>query len=277
MKEKIVLIKGAGDMASGIACRLFRSGFAVVMTELPEPTVIRRTVSFAQAVFDKTMTVEGICCRLTTPDQVKAVLAAGEIPLLIDPQGESFRELQPWAVVDAILAKRNLGTSREQARIVIGVGPGFTAGVDVDAVIETKRGHYLGRVILEGAAIANTGVPGEIGGYSVERVVRSPRAGIFKAVSRIGDNVEAGQVIARVADADVKATIKGVLRGLLQDGLEVPADFKIGDIDPRCAVEHCLTVSDKARAIGGGVLEALLMLAERHMEACRDELVQYDL
>ncbi len=263
MEQKIVLIKGAGDMASGIACRLFRSGFAVVMTEIAEPTVIRRTVSFAQAVFDGEMTVEGIVGRLAEVEGVEAVLAEGEIPVLIDPDGKAVEKLKPWAVVDAILAKRNLGTSRAQAEVVIGVGPGFTAGVDVHAVIETKRGHYLGRVILDGAAIANTGVPGEIGGYSVERVVRSPRAGVFKALSKIADRVTAGEVIARVADEEVRATIDGVLRGLLQDGLEVPADFKIGDIDPRCAIEHCATVSDKARAIGGGVLEALLLLGQK--------------
>ena len=273
MERKIILIKGAGDMASGIACRLFRSGFTVVMTELAEPTVIRRTVSFAQAVFDGVMSVEGVVGRLTDFDGIAAVLSAGEIPLLIDPEGGTVERLKPWAVVDAILAKCNLGTNCTQAEIVIGVGPGFTAGVDVHAVIETKRGHYLGRVILEGSAIANTGVPGEIGGYSSERVVRSPRAGIFKALSKIADRVTAGQIIARVADEDVRATIDGVLRGLLQDGLEVPADFKIADIDPRCAIEHCETVSDKARAIGGGVLEALLLLGKKRRGAVENESV----
>lgn len=260
MKEQLVLIRGAGDMATGIACRLFRCGFPVVMTEIGEPTVIRRTVSLAQAVFDKTVTVEGVVGRLAAPENALAVIEAGEIPVVIDERGRLAQVLKPWAVVDAILAKKNLGTTKEMAGIVIGVGPGFSAGEDVDAVIETQRGHYLGRVILAGAAIPNTGSPGEIAGYSRERVVRSPNGGRFKGKSRIGDVVAAGEVIGWVDEEPVLATIDGVLRGLLQDGLVVPADFKIGDIDPRCAVEHCFSVSDKARSIGGGVLEALLRL-----------------
>ncbi|WP_346355034.1 selenium-dependent molybdenum cofactor biosynthesis protein YqeB [Azotosporobacter soli] len=261
MKQQLILIKGAGDMASGIACRLFHSGFSVVMTDLAAPTVIRRTVSFAQAVFEGSMTVEGIRGRLAVLSEIEKVIRAGEIPVVVDPDGAAAALLKPWAVVDAILAKKNLGTERMQAEIVIGVGPGFTAGEDVDAVIETKRGHYLGQVILEGSAIPNTGIPGEVGGYTIERVIRSPRAGVFKSDRKIGALVQAGDVLGWVDEEPVLATISGVLRGLLQDGLSVPADFKIGDIDPRCAVEHCFTVSDKARAIGGGVLEALLRLA----------------
>ncbi len=261
MKQRLILIKGAGDMASGIACRLFHSGFSVVMTDLAAPTVIRRTVSFAQAVFEGSMTVEGIKGRLAIVNETEKVSNAGEIPVVVDPDGVAAAVLKPWAVVDAILAKKNLGTDRTQAKIVIGVGPGFTAGEDVDAVIETQRGHYLGRVILSGSAIPNTGIPGEVGGYTHERVIRSPRAGIFKGEKKIGALVQAGEVLGWVDEAPVLATINGVLRGLLQDGLSVPDDFKIGDIDPRCAVEHCFTVSDKARAIGGGVLEALLHLS----------------
>ncbi len=229
--------------------------------------MIRRTVSFSQAVYDKEMEIEGLTSILVqdTKEALK-VLKDGKIPLLIDPKGESIKELKPLAVIDAILAKENLGTNRDMAPIVIGVGPGFTAGEDVDAVVETMRGHYLGRVILEGQAIPNTGSPGDIGGFTTERVLQSTNAGVFKAVKKIGDLVSKGDIVAQVGDQPVQATINGVLRGLLQDGIHVTPGFKIADIDPRSEVNHCFTISDKARAVGGGVLEALL-----HLESRKDE------
>jgi len=257
----MVLIKGGGDLASGVAHRLHRAGFAVVVTELPQPTVIRRTVAFASAVFDGQVTVEGVTARrLDDLAAVPAVLAEGVIPVLVDPLAEAVRRLQPDVVVDAIMAKRNTGTRLTDAPIVVALGPGFVAGVDCHAVIETQRGHDLGRVILAGAAAAPTGEPGEIGGVGGERVLRAPAAGIFRGRRRIGETVAAGDVVAEVDGAPVIAAIAGVLRGLLHDGLTVHAGMKVGDVDPRGRPEYCFTISDKARAVAGGVLEAILHL-----------------
>jgi len=254
------VIKGAGDLATGIAHRLFRSGFFVVMTELPKPMVIRRTVAFAEAIFTGRVTVEEVVAVKSEIADILQVLEEGNIPVVIDPQGLVVDLLQPIAVVDAILAKKNIGTQITDASIVIGVGPGFTAGRDVHAVVESKRGHYLGRVITKGQAIPNTGVPGDIGGYTIERILRAPCKGVFKGVSKIGQEVTVGEIVAYVDDQPVIASITGVLRGLLHDHLIVEKDMKIGDIDPRCIPEHCFSISDKARAIGGGVLEAILNL-----------------
>lgn len=258
--KQLVVIKGAGDVASGIAHRLWRSGFAVAMTELPRPTAIRRTVSFAEAVYEGAAAVEGVEARRALAADAAAVLAAGQIPVVVDPRGELVARLRPGAVVDAILAKRNTGTSREEAPLVIGVGPGFCAGEDVHAVVETMRGHELGRVILCGGALADTGLPGAVGGYTWQRVLRAPAAGVFAGALRIGAAVQAGDVVAYVGGEAVRAPFAGVLRGLLRSGLTVPAGLKVADVDPRCQGEHCFTISDKARAIGGGVLEALLWL-----------------
>lgn len=256
--NRLVVVKGAGDIATGIAHRLVRSGFPVVTTELAQPTVIRRTVSFAEAVYAGSVVVEEIMALRILSKEVPQVLAEGKIPVVVDPEGGIIQELQPWAVVDAILAKRNTGTKISDAPVVVGVGPGFTAGVDVHAVVESMRGHYLGRVLHTGSAIPNTGVPGDIGGYTAERVLRAPCKGLFQAEKTIGTLVAKGDVVARVNQQPVVANIAGVLRGLLQGGLTVTEGMKIGDIDPRCLPEHCFTISDKARAIGGGVLEALL-------------------
>ncbi|MCX7781526.1 MAG: selenium-dependent molybdenum cofactor biosynthesis protein YqeB [Negativicutes bacterium] len=258
--KKLVLIKGGGDLATGIAHRLYRAGFAIIITEIPCPTVIRRTVAFAQAVYAGKATVEDVTAVLTEPDKAYAILREDKIAVIVDPAAACIDSIKPWAVVDAIIAKYNTGTSLAQAPIVIGVGPGFTAGVDVHAVIETMRGHDLGRVITAGSAQPNTGIPGEIGGYTLERLLRAPEDGIFQAVRQIGEMVKAGDVVAVVGKHAVIAKIGGILRGLLQDGLPVTAGMKIGDIDPRCRPEHCYTISDKARAIGGGVLEALMWL-----------------
>ncbi len=255
----LVLVKGAGDLASGIACRLFRAGLQVIMTDLEQPTVIRRTVSFAQAMYDGIAMVEDIE-GILVKNSLEAMIALekGQIPVIVDPECEILAELSFDAVVDAILAKTNLNTNINQASIVVTVGPGFTAGVDCHATVETQRGHHLGRVILKGSASDNTGIPGVIGGYGIERVIYSPAAGVFTPVNKIGDLVKKGDVLGHVDGIPVLATIDGVLRGILQTGLTVPEHMKIGDIDPRAQVENCFTVSDKARAIGGGVLEALM-------------------
>ena len=255
----LVLIKGAGDLATGTAVRLHRAGFRVVMTDIARPTAVRRTVAFCQCMYDGTAQVEGIAARrVETAEEAAACLTAGEVPVLADPEARIRTELPFDALVDAILAKRNLGTALTDAPIVLALGPGFTAGVDCHGVVETKRGHYLGRLILAGSAIPNTGVPGDIGGYTEERIIRAPADGLFEPLAAIGDRVEEGAPVARVAGAVVCARLTGVVRGMLPAGLAVKKGMKAGDIDPRCEARHCFTVSDKARAIGGGVLEGLL-------------------
>ena len=255
----LILVKGAGDLATGTAVRLYRAGFQVVMTDIAQPTAVRRTVAFSQCIYDGQTTVEGITARKAeNRDQVRDILAAGEIPVLVDPQAAILAQLPFMVVVDAILTKKNLGTTISDAPIVLALGPGFTAGTDCHGVIETKRGHDLGRLILEGSAIPNTGVPGDIGGYTEERIIRAPADGLFEPLAAIGDRVEEGAPVARVAGAVVCARLTGVVRGMLPAGLAVKQGMKAGDIDPRCEARHCFTVSDKARAIGGGVLEGLL-------------------
>jgi len=257
--HQLVIIKGGGDLATGIAHRLFRCGLDIIITEIAEPTVIRRSVAFANAVYEGEMTVEGVAAVSARPEEVSGLLQKRKIPVVIDPKCHISQTFRPWGLVDAILAKRNLGTTMRDATVVIGVGPGFIAGQDVHRVVETMRGHDLGRVIFSGAATANTGVPGEIGGYTLERLITAPQAGKFRAIKQIGNIVEAGEILCFVGEAPVQGSIDGVLRGLLYDGLWVEPNMKIGDIDPRAKVEHCWSISDKARAIGGGVLEALLM------------------
>jgi len=264
--EALVVVKGGGDLATGIAHRLFRSGFPVLVTEAERPTMVRRTVSFAECIYAGRVEVEGVAAERaggSTPGEklarARALLAEGVVPVVVDPAAEIVRPARPAALVDAILAKRNLGTRMDQAEVVVGVGPGFTAGVDVHAVVETARGHHIGRVILEGSAEPDTGVPGPIGGHTTERLLRATAAGRFEPLAAIGDVVEAGEVVARVGGREVRAQIKGVLRGLLRGGIEVTEGFKVGDVDPRARPEHCFTISDKSRAVGGGVLEAIMM------------------
>ncbi len=258
--KNLIVVKSGGDIATGIAHRLFRSGFHIAITEINQPTVIRRSVSFAEAVYTGQVMVENVIAVRAGVSDVDGCLNKGMIPVLIDPQASCVADLKPWAVVDAILAKKNTGTAIDDAPYVIGVGPGFFAGKDVHAVIETMRGHDLGRVITAGAAQTNTGIPGSIGGYTLERVLRAPAAGKFHSFCSIGDKVAQGDIIAQVNGTPVCASISGVLRGILHNGLQVQKGMKIGDIDPRCRAEHCMTISDKARAVGGGVLEALLWL-----------------
>ena len=260
----MILIRGAGDIASGIALRLYRCGFALMMTDLSKPTSIRRTVCFSEAIIRGTCTVEGVRAeRAVSADDAKNIWHRKNIPVFADDDGTALSLLRSDAVVDARLAKVNLDTSITDAPIVVAVGPGFTAGQDCHAVIETQRGHYLGRAIYEGSAAPNTGVPGNIGGYTVERIIRTPLAGIFHPVCNIGDQVAANEIVAYVGTEPVRCQISGTLRGILPEGTIVYAGMKSGDVDPRCKPEHCLCASDKALAVGGGVLEALLHFGYR--------------
>jgi xanthine dehydrogenase accessory factor len=281
-RHLLVVVRGAGDLASGTIHRLHRAGFAVLATELPQPLALRRTVAFAEAVYTGFITIEGLTgVKVESSEQARAALEKGQVPVSVDPQGTLWQTLAPArvgrsavlpggrgeegslqlvALVDGTLAKHNAGTRLSDAPVVIALGPGFEAGVDAHAVIETNRGHNLGRVYLSGHAEENTGVPGEIGGYTAERLLRAPADGPLLARHAIGDTVSAGEVVATVADMPVTAAISGVLRGLVHEGLEVSRGMKVGDIDPRARREHCFSISDKSRAIAGGVLEALLYL-----------------
>ena len=257
----LVVIRGAGDLATGVAVRLHAAGCQVVMCDIERPTVVRRTVAFAEAIRLGETEVEGVrACLAQGPAEARVIAELGRVAVLVDPDARCVAALRPDALVDAIIAKRNLGTRITDAPAVIAVGPGFTAGADCHAVVETKRGHYLGRVIWKGSAIPNTGVPGVIDGYGAERALRAPAAGPFDPVRRIGETGRAGDVCAYVAGVPLPATIDGVLRGLLAPGVPVEKGMKAGDIDPRGVRAHCFSVSDKARAVGGGVLEALLAL-----------------
>ncbi|MEG1380850.1 MAG: selenium-dependent molybdenum cofactor biosynthesis protein YqeB [Ruthenibacterium sp.] len=255
----LVLIKGAGDLASGVALRLYRSHIPVMMTEIPAPTTVRCTVAFSGAVTNGEAFVENVCAKLATDAaDARALLAQGIIPVFIDPEAAVRSVLKPDVVIDAILAKKNLGTKITDAPLVIALGPGFTAGEDCHAVVETKRGHTLGRVIYKGKAIANTGIPGEIAGHAADRIIRAGADGIFTPLCAIGTLVKKGDAVARVGDAMIFAQLDGVVRGMLPAGIAVTRGMKSGDIDPRGVQDACKTVSDKALAIGGGVLEAIL-------------------
>ena len=254
-----VIVKGGGDLATGVAHKLFRAGFPVIITELEKPMMVRRTVSFANCIYEKRWTVEGVTSVLTNGDGVEQLLKDRKIPVLIDPSCNIREKIKPSIIVDAILAKRNLGTGIKDAPIVIGLGPGFTAGEDVDAVIETNRGHNLGKIIFSGKAAPNTGVPGEIKGYTTQRVLRSPCQGIVKNQVEIGSMVKIGDIICTVNEVAVNAQIDGVVRGLIKSGLNVALNDKIGDIDPRGELKYCNIISDKGRNIAGGVLEAILI------------------
>ena len=298
-KNLLIICRGAGDLATGIIHRLHRAGHRVIALETDYPAAIRRQVSFCEAVYDGSAAVEGVTARLVpaltdaetdtetysgindTPaahiasekwdsSVIEAVLEAGEVPLLIDPKGESIALLKPDVVVDAIIAKKNLGTTINMAPLVLGVGPGFTAGQDVHLVIESMRGHNLARIITDGMAQPNTGVPGNIAGFTSERVIHAPAAGYIHDVRKIGDIVQKGDEIARIYPdkesydnalseyVPVNATITGIIRGLIREGYYFKEGFKIADIDPReSELSNCFTISDKARSIAGSVLEAV--------------------
>lgn len=265
--KSFVVIRGGGDIASGIAFRLFNAGFKVLILEISNPSLIRRKVSFAQAVYEKQVYVEGICGMCVDTLEEALVLSEDNIiPVLVDEKLYNFKNEKPFILVDAILAKKNIGTKIDMAEVVIGVGPGFSAGVDVDAIIETQRGHNLGRVILKGSAQPNTGIPGIICGYGEERVLRSPKEGNIRIIKDIGTVVESGEIVAEVDGTEIKATISGVVRGMIQSGYHVTKNMKIADVDPRSNIEYCYSISDKALAVGGGVLEAILYLTKKVIE-----------
>ncbi|NFI93436.1 MULTISPECIES: selenium-dependent molybdenum cofactor biosynthesis protein YqeB [unclassified Clostridium] len=258
----MIVIKGAGDLATGVATRLKKCGFDIVMTEISQPTTVRRTVAFSQVVYDKKVEVEGITAVLASnKEDINKIVEEGRVAVLVDEKAKIINEIKPEIIIDAIIAKKNLGTKIDDANIVIALGPGFTAGIDCHCVIETKRGHYLGKAIYKGSAIPNTGVPGEIGGFSKERIIRATTNGKILPVSNIGDYVKKGDIVAYVNETPVFAKLDGIVRGMLQKDVSVFKGMKSGDIDPRCEKNHCFTISDKARSIGGGVLEAILHLS----------------
>jgi xanthine dehydrogenase accessory factor len=261
-QRKPIVVRGGGDLATGIIWQLSAAGFPVVILECGNPSAIRREAAFCEAVRLGRKTVEGIVCeKAGSAEEAAAKVSPLHPVLIVDEKAESLSVLKPDILIDAILAKRNLGTSRKMARLTVGVGPGFTAGEDVDYAVETMRGHNLGRVIRRGSALPNTGIPGIIAGYGAERVIHAPAEGIFRSLHRIGDLVEAGEPIGHI-DApdgslrtDVPASLTGVLRGILPDGFAVPRGMKMADIDPRRnEQQNCFTISDKARCIAGSVL-----------------------
>ena len=255
----LVLIRGAGDLASGVAWRLHRCGFPVVMTELPAPLVVRRTVAFAEAVYSGETFVQGTHARLAQDAaEARQLVAQGIIPVLVDPAAACRAELQPRVIVDAIMAKTNTGTRMDDAPLVVALGPGFTAGLDCHAVVETNRGHDLGRVLWQGPPEPDTRLPGEVGGYRGARVLRSPADGFVHGHVPIGSAVEEGQIIAHVNGVPISAPFGGVLRGLVHPQAAVRTGMKIGDLDARADPRYCFTVSEKSLAVAGGVLEATL-------------------
>lgn len=263
--DKLIVIRGGGDLATGVIHKLYRCHFPVLILETEKPLAIRRNVSFSEAIYEGRKTVDGVEAFFASNiEEAKSFLEDGKLTIIVDPQGDSISILKPMVVIDAILAKKNLGTNKTMAKLVIGLGPGFEAGGDVDIVIETKRGHYLGKIIEEGYAIANTGIPGLVGGYDKERVIHSPDTGIIRHMVNITEQVKKGQVIGYIEKEDhrtpIYATIDGLIRGFIREGFQVKKGLKIADIDPRLdEYENCFTISDKARAIAGGVLEVILM------------------
>jgi xanthine dehydrogenase accessory factor len=259
LSNLVILIRGAGEMATGVAHRLASCRFKVCLTETSNPQAVRREVAFSEAIFDLEKEVEGIVAKLVeSPVHILEVWRESKIPIIIDPEAKVKDYLKPDVFIDATLAKKNLGTKIMDAPLVIGLGPGFSAGNDVHLVIETNRGHNLGRIIAHGEAEPNTGIPGPIAGYAEERVIRAPRNGKFKTLKKIGDGVKANEEVGMIENAMVQSRIAGVVRGLLRDGTEVWKGMKLGDVDPRGNRAHCYTISDKARTISGGVLQAIL-------------------
>lgn len=263
--DDIIVVRGGGDIASGAIQKLYRSGFKVLVLETETPSAIRRKVAFCEAVYEKEIEIEGIKARLVANDEeIQDCWDSDILPVMIDSRGKVIERLKPLAVVDGILAKQNFGTKRSMAPITIALGPGFSAPEDVDIVIETMRGHNLSRIIEEGRASENTGVPGVIAGFGIERVIYSDYSGVIINIEKIGNVVEKGDVIAVVGDNEIYASISGVLRGIIRDGYKVKKGLKIADIDPRISEkDNCFTISDKARNIGGAVLESVLYLKKK--------------
>jgi len=258
LSDTLILLRGGGDLATGVAHRLHRAGFTVMVTELPQPLCVRRAVSFAEAVYSEIISVEGVTAHLAPDPMVgMAYTVLNEIPVVVDADDTTITQMRPAIVVDARMAKKNLGTWITDAPLVIALGPGFTAGEDCHAVVETNRGHSLGRVDWEGSAEPDTGEPEPVRGFAGSRVLRAPRDGTLAGRLEIGDLVQKEQVIAEVDGEPIRAQFDGALRGLLHDGLRVTAGMKVGDLDPRGVREYCFLISDKARAVGGGALEAI--------------------
>jgi xanthine dehydrogenase accessory factor len=259
LNERVILIRGTGEMATGVAHRLASCHFKVCMTETANPQAVRREVAFSETIFDHEKKVEGVTAKkIDSPHHILQVWSERKIPILIDPEAKVKDFMKPAVIIDATLAKKNLGTKMTDAPLVIGLGPGFHAGKDVHLVIETNRGHDLGRIIVNEEAEPNTGIPGAIGGYAEERVIRAPKDGNFRALKKIGEGVRPNEKVGMVGNAAVRSRIAGVIRGLLRDGTQVWKGMKLGDVDPRGIKAHCHTISDKARTISGGVLQAIL-------------------
>ncbi len=255
----LIVIKGAGDLATGIACRLHRCGFQIVCTDIEKPTTVRCTVAFSRAVYDGAATVTGVTARLAKDaGEAREILTKGEIPVLIDPEYKEAKKLKPAVLVDAIIAKRNIGTGITDAPLVVGIGPGFTSGVDCHFCVESNRGHDMGRTLYEGSPEPDTATPGNVGGFSGERIIRATADGIWHPAVKITDVVEKGQLVAYAGTEPVYARMSGMVRGMLPEGTPVTKGLKSGDIDARCKLENCFTPSDKANAIAGGILEGVL-------------------
>lgn len=259
--KPIAVFRGGGDIATGSIQKLYSAGFNILVLENTNPSCIRRTVALAETVYEQTYTVENMKAVLTESiEEIYTSWDKNMIAVKVDPECKIINEIHPLVLIDAILAKKNLGTYVGMAPITVALGPGFTAGKDADIVIETQRGHNLGRLIFKGEAEKNTGIPGNIGGYSKERVLHSPSAGKIYNYHKIGDIVKQGETISEVGGEKLKAKISGVLRGMIRDGFDVYKNMKVGDIDPRMDTSYIETISDKARAVGGGTLEAVMLL-----------------
>ncbi|MGL5355836.1 MAG: selenium-dependent molybdenum cofactor biosynthesis protein YqeB [Cetobacterium sp.] len=256
----LIIVRGAGDLATGVIYRLYKSGFKLLVLEIETPSAIRRSVSFSECIYKKEHKIEGVTAKkVESIDEIEKCWNEKIIPIIIDPTGKSIRKLKPKILIDAIIAKKNIGTNKKMAPITIALGPGFIAGKDVDIVIETMRGHNLGRIIYSGCALENTGVPGEIAGFSKERVVYAQSSGIFKSIKKIGDSLKKGETLGFVGTEKIVTKIDGLLRGIIPDNYIVKKGLKIADIDPRWnEYNNCFTISDKARSLGGAVLEGIL-------------------
>lgn len=258
---ELIIVRGGGDLATGVSYRLFMAGFNVVVLDIQEPTSIRRRVSFSEAIYSSEIIVEGVKGILAKNlKEIYQAIDHGFIPVYVDEKMEIIDSIKPLVLVDSIIAKENLGMTKALAPITIGVGPGFEAGVDVDLVVESKRGHFLGKVIHKGKAEDNTSIPGDVMGFREERIIRAESNGIIKSFYNIGDRVEVGDQVCEINGIKIIAKISGILRGMIKDGIYVSKGLKIGDIDPRGIEEYAYTISDKARSIGGGVLEAIMYL-----------------
>lgn len=263
-----IVIRGGGDLATGVAEVLYQSGFKILILDIEKPSSIRRSVCFSEAIYDGIIQVENIICKkVENENDIEKCWNEKIIPIMVDEKGEIIKKIKPNVVVDSIIAKKNLGTTKEMAPITIALGDGFEAGKDVDIVVETMRGHNLGRVITSGRAMKNTGIPGEIKGVSKDRVIYSLANGRFSSVKKIGDTVQKDEIIGYVGDVEIRGKISGVLRGIIREGYEVTENMKIGDIDPRIEEKNnCFTISDKARSLGGAVLRAIMFRLKEERE-----------